>query len=197
MRKLVQTLGGHVLLVLLSLTMRLTAGNKALAAANARTEASSDKVGYQSWVATEVRHRLVMLPWYSVFDNLEYRVDGCEVTLLGQVVNSTLKIDAGNAVKNIEGVTKVVNDIEILPPSPMDDQIRRAEFRAIFGEPALERYAMGSVPPIHIVVKQGHVALEGVAATKSDKDLVGIRANAVPGIFSITNNLRIESDRKS
>jgi hyperosmotically inducible protein len=143
-----------------------------------------------------VRHRLVMLPWYTVFDNLEYRVDGSEVTLLGQVVNPTLKIDAGNAIKNIEGVTKVVNNIEILPPSPIDDTIRRAEYRAIFGEPTIERYAMGSVPSIHIVVKEGHVTLEGVVATQADKDLVNIRANTVPGIFSVTNNLRVESDRK-
>jgi hyperosmotically inducible protein len=133
-----------------------------------------------------------MLPWYSVFDNLEYKVDGSEVTLLGQVVNPTLKFDAENAVKHIEGVTRVVNDIEILPPSPMDYRIRRAEYRAIFGEPALERYAMGAVPPIHIVVKGGHVTLEGVVATQFDKDLANMRANEVPGIFSVTNNLRVE-----
>jgi hyperosmotically inducible periplasmic protein len=196
MSKLVQTLAGRLLLVLFSLTMLLNTGTMAFAATSSRTETPGDMAGYESWLATEVRHQLVTLPWYSVFDNLEYRVDGSEVTLLGQVVNPTLKIDAGNAVKNIEGVTKVVNDIEILPPSPMDDQIRRAEFRAIFGEPALERYAMGSVPAIHIVVKEGHVTLEGVVASQSDKDVVNIRANTVPGIFSVTNNLRLESDRK-
>jgi hyperosmotically inducible protein len=96
----------------------------------------------------------------------------------------------------IEGVTKVVNDIEVLPPSPMDDHIRRAEYRAIFGEPTLQRYSMGRVPSIHIVVNEGHVTLEGVVATQADKDLVNIRANTVPGIFSVTNNLRVESDRK-
>jgi osmotically-inducible protein OsmY len=196
MSKLIETLAGRLLLVLFSLTMLLNTGSMAYAATSSRTGSPRDVAHYESWLATEVRHQLVTLPWYSVFDNLEYRVDGSEVTLLGQVVNPTLKIDAGNAVKNIEGVTKVVNDIEVLPPSPMDDQIRRAEFRAIFGEPALERYAMGSVSSLHIVVKEGHVTLEGVVASQFDKDLVNIRANAVPGVFSVTNNLRLESDRK-
>src|SRR5580704_11096570 len=196
MGKLIETLAGRLLLVLFSLTMLLNTGTMAYAASNSKTGSPRDMARYGPWLGTEVRHQLVTLPWYSVFDNLEYRVDGSEVTLLGQVVNPTLKIDAGNAVKNIEGVTKVVNDIEVLPPSPIDDQIRRAELRAIFGEPALERYGIGSVPPIHVVVKEGHVTLEGVVASQSDRDLVNIRANSVPGIFSVTNNLRLESDRK-
>src|SRR5205085_6086783 len=93
------------------------------------------------WLTNEVRHQLVLLPWYSVFDNLAYSVNGSEVTLSGQVINDTLKGDAEKAVKNIEGVTKVNNNIQILPLSPMDDGIRRAEFRAIYGDPALQRYA--------------------------------------------------------
>src|SRR5580704_7840259 len=135
MGKLIETLAGRLLLVLFSLTMLLNTGSMTYAATSSRTGSPRDVAHYESWLATEVRHQLVTLPWYSVFDNLEYRVDGSEVTLLGQVVNPTLKIDAGNAVKNIEGVTKAFNNIEVLPPSPMDDQIRRAEFRAIFGEP--------------------------------------------------------------
>jgi hyperosmotically inducible protein len=95
-------------------------------------------------VKREVRHELVMLPWYSVFDNLAYSVNGGRVTLLGQVTNLTLKADAQNAVKGIEGVD---NQIEVLPLSPGDDQIRRAEFRAIYGQPSLQRYAEGAVPP--------------------------------------------------
>jgi hyperosmotically inducible protein len=148
---------------------------------------------YQDWLAEEVRHRLVLLPFYSVFDNLECRVDGNTVTLLGQVTQPTVKVDAETAVKGIEGVSKVVNNIEVLPVSPMDDQIRRAEFRAIYNEPALRRYAFGPVPPIHIIVKGGHVTLEGVVRNQADKDLVYIRANGVPGVFSVTNNLQVES----
>ena len=148
---------------------------------------------YQDWLAQEVRHQLVLLPFYSVFDNLEYKINGSEVTLLGQVTRPTVKLDAENAVKAIEGVTKVVNNIEVLPVSPMDDQIRRAEFRAIYGEPALRRYAFGPVPPIHIIVKGGHVTLEGVVDNQGDKNLVYIRANSVPGVFSVTNNLRVQS----
>jgi hyperosmotically inducible protein len=193
MKKLVQTLSRVLLLSLFSLALMFSTGSDLFAATKANNPAPRDTAHYQAWLTNEVRHQLVMLPWYSVFDNLEYKVDGSEVTLLGQVVNPTLKFDAENAVKHIEGVTKVVNDIEILPPSPMDYQIRRAEYRAIFGEPGLERYAMGSVPSIHIVVKGGHVTLEGVVATQSDKDWVNMRANLVPGIFSVTNNLRVES----
>jgi hyperosmotically inducible protein len=149
---------------------------------------------YQDWLAEEVRHRLALLPFYSVFDNLECRVDGTTVTLLGQVTQPTVKVDAETAVKGIEGVSKVINNIEVLPVSPMDDQIRRAEFRAIYNEPALRRYAFGPVPPIHIIVKGGHVTLEGAVRNQADKDLVYIRANGVPGVFSVTNNLQVESD---
>jgi hyperosmotically inducible protein len=148
---------------------------------------------HEDWLTQEVRHQLVLLPFYSVFDNLEYKVDGSEVTLLGQVTLPTVKVDAENAVKHIEGVTKVNNKIEVLPVSPMDDQIRRAEFRAIYSEPALQRYAFGPVPPIHIIVKNGHVTLEGVVDTQADKELVYMRANGVPGVFSVTSNLRVES----
>lgn len=152
---------------------------------------------YSSWLAQEVRHQLLQVPWYSVFDNLEYKVDGSEVTLLGQTVNDTLKHDAVSAVKNIEGVTKVTDNIELLPLSPMDDGIRRAEYRAIYSEPQLQRYGMGSVPPIHIIVKGGHVTLVGWVASQSDKDIAGIRAKGVPDTFAITNDLRVESPSKS
>src|ERR1700693_3725507 len=156
--------------------------------------ASSTAGGYYGdWLTQEVRHQLVLLPFYSVFDNLEYKVDGSEVTLLGQVAQPVVKIDAENAVKRIKGVTKVTNNIEVLPVSPMDDQIRRAEFRAIYSEPALQRYAYGPVPPIHIIVKGGHVTLEGVVANQADQELVYMRANGVPGVFSVTNNLRVQS----
>jgi hyperosmotically inducible periplasmic protein len=137
----------------------------------------------------EVRHQLVMLPWYSVFDNLAYKVDGDKVTLFGQVTRPTLKSDAEAAVKSIEGVSSVVNNIEVLPPSPMDDQIRRAVYRAIYSEPALSRYSIQAVPSIHIIVKNGNVTLEGVVDNETDKNLAYLRASQVPNVFSVKNNL--------
>jgi hyperosmotically inducible periplasmic protein len=118
-------------------------------------------------------------------------VDGETVTLLGDVTRPTLKSDAENVVKHIEGVQHVVNNIEVLPPSPMDDQLRLALYRAIYGFPALEKYALGVQKPIRIIVKNGHVTLEGVVDSEADKNLAGVRANTVPGIFSVTNNLRV------
>ncbi len=143
-------------------------------------------------IVREVRHELVMLPYYGVFDNLAFRVDGYTVTLLGQVTRPTLKSDAENVVKGIEGVEKVVNSISVLPLSPNDDSIRLAAFRAIYGHTALNRYALQAVPPIHIVVDGGKITLEGVVASESDKNIANIQANGVPGAFSVTNNLRVE-----
>src|SRR3984957_20342338 len=120
----------------------------------------------QEKIMKEVRHELVMLPYYSVFDNLAYRVDGSKVTLFGQVVRPTLKSDAENVVKRVEGVTAVDNQIEVLPVSPNDDGIRRAVYRAIFSKPELDRYAMGAIPSIHIIVKNGNVTLVGVVSTE-------------------------------
>lgn len=139
----------------------------------------------------EVRHELVMLPYYSVFDNLEYRLEGDKVILTGQVVRPTLKSDAENVVKSVEGVSKVENQIEVLPVSPMDSQLRRSLYRAIYGDAVLDRYALANVPSIHIIVKNGNVTLEGVADTESDKNLAGLRANGVPNVFSVKNNLRV------
>jgi hyperosmotically inducible protein len=131
-----------------------------------------------------------------VFDNLMFKVDGDRVTLLGQVVRPTLKSDAENAVKSIESVASVDNRIEVLPVSPMDDQIRRAVFRAIYGDAALSRYGFSALPSIHIIVKNGHVTLEGVVDSEGDKNLANIRASSVPNVFSVTNNLTVASDSK-
>lgn len=146
-------------------------------------------------IAREVRHELLMLPWFGVFDNISYKVDGSTVTLMGQVVRPTLKSDSENAVKHIEGVEKVVNQIDVLPPSPMDDRLRLELYRAIYGYPALEKYALGVQKPIRIIVKNGHVALEGVVDNDADKNLVSVRANSVPGIFSVNNNLQVVSPK--
>jgi hyperosmotically inducible protein len=143
-------------------------------------------------VTREVRHELVMLPYYGVFDNLAYRVEGGTVTLLGQVTRPTLKSDAGDAVKRIEGVDKVDNQIVVLPLSSLDDRIRRAVYRAIYGHPGLDRYALQAIPPIHIIVENGKVTLEGVVSSQGDKTLANIRANGVSGVFSVVNNLRVE-----
>jgi len=137
----------------------------------------------------EVRHQLLLLPYYSVFDNLAYKVDGDHVTLEGQVARPSLKSDAENAVKSIEGVSGVTNNIEVLPTSPMDDQLRRALYRAIYGDPSLNKYSWSSVASIHIVVKNGHVTLEGVVDSETDKNLAGLRANSVPNVFSVDNHL--------
>ena len=139
-----------------------------------------------------VRHELVSLPYYNVFDNLEYKVDpNGVVTLLGQVTWPVVKSDAEHAVKKIPGVTQVVNNIQVLPLSPFDNQIRRAEYRAIFGYGPLYRYALGAVPSIHIIVDNGHVTLVGVVDNEADKNIVNIRANGVPNVFSVTNDLRV------
>ncbi|HXO60560.1 MAG TPA: BON domain-containing protein [Candidatus Acidoferrales bacterium] len=137
----------------------------------------------------EVRHQLVLLPYYSVFDNLSFRVEGDTVILEGQVVRPTLKSDAEGVVKNIEGVGRVVNNIEVLPLSPMDDQLRKAVYRAIFSEPGLSRYAESAVPSIHIIVKNGNVILVGVVDSEADKNLANIRASSVPNVFSVKNEL--------
>lgn len=143
-------------------------------------------------ISKEVRHELLMLPYFGVFDNIAYKVDGSTVTLQGQVVRPALKSDAENAVKHIEGVDRVENQIEVLPPSPMDDRIRLEEYRAIYGFPALEKYALSVQKPIRIIVKNGHVTLEGVVDNQADKDMAGMRAKGVPGTFSVDNNLQVQ-----
>ncbi len=142
----------------------------------------------------QVRRELVMLPYYGVFDELEFQVDGSKVILMGQVTRPTLKTDSERVVKNLEGVDSVENKIEVLPLSPNDDRIRLAVYRTIYYNPNFTRYAIRSVPPIHIIVKNGDVTLEGVVATQGDKDLANILANGVPGVFSVTNNLAVEAD---
>ena len=146
-------------------------------------------------LAQEVRHQLITLPYYGVFDDLAYRIEGNAVTLLGAVTKPVLKSDAENAVKRIKGVGSVINNIEVLPLSPMDDRIRASVYRAIYGDPALsDRYGFRAVPSIHILVKNGNVVLEGVVANSNDKNNAGLRANGVSGVFSVTNDLVAESE---
>lgn len=145
-------------------------------------------------IAREVRHQLVTLPFYGVFDDLAFNVNGGTVTLMGSVVRPTLKSSAENVTKRVEGVTQVINNIKVLPVSPLDNRIRLAEYRAIYGDPTLgTRYGYRAIPPIHIIVENGHVTLEGVVANEFDKNLINVRANQVPNVFSVTNNLIVES----
>ena len=140
----------------------------------------------------QVRHELVMLPYYGVFDNLAYRVEGDKVTLLGQVTRPTLKSAAENVVKDIEGVESVDNQIVVLPLSSNDDRLRMALYRAIYSRPGLDRYGLMAVPPIHIIVANGNVSLEGYVASEMDKNLANVAANGVSGVFSVTNNLTVD-----
>ena len=163
----------------------------AITPASARALAGQETKANQNLVR-EVRHQLLLLPYYTVFDNLAFKVDGDRVTLEGQVTRPTLKSDAEAAVKSIEGISGVTNNIEVLPPSPMDDQLRRALYRAIYGDPQLSKYGWSSMPSIHIIVKSGHVSLEGVVDNDTDKNLAGLRANSVPNVFEVKNNLVVK-----
>ena len=147
-------------------------------------------------IAREVLHELLMQTSYTVFDNLAFRAEGNTVYLYGQVVSLGLKSDAESAVKHIEGVEKVVNNIEGLPPSSMDDRIRRAEYRAIYGFDGLSKYSWGTVPSIHIIVKGGHVTLVGVVDNPTDKQMAEMRAKGVSGVFSVDDQLRVAGEKQ-
>lgn len=142
-------------------------------------------------IQKQARHNLAMLPFLGVFDNLAFKIDGTELTLLGQVTRPTLKSDAENAVKKIEGVERINNQIEVLPVSPFDDNLRIRLFRAIYGGAPLEKYSLGVNKPIRIIVENGNVNLEGVVDSEADKNIASLRANIVSDVFSVTNNLRI------
>lgn len=184
----------HPALVLVFWFVSFVAAVPSMAAGQATKEQRAAKA--EQNLIREVRHQLVLLPYYSVFDNLAYRVDGDHVTLEGQVRLPTLKSDAQRAVKSIEGVASITNNIEVLPTSPMDDQVRRAMYRAIYGEPTLSKYGWSAVASIHIIVKNGHVTLVGVVDSESDKNLAEIRAKGVPDVFSVTNNLTVGNSPK-
>lgn len=145
----------------------------------------------------KVRHELLMLPYYTVFDDLSFQVNGHEVTLMGDVRNPTLKADAERTIKRLPGVELVKNEITVLPLSPMDDRIRLATARAIYGFAPLQRYSMGAHPSIRIIVDNGNVTLTGVVANEMDRNIAFMRANQVSGVFSVTNDLRIDTPAKT
>ena len=175
---MLRTLGVSACLCLLLAPASVSAGS---------AKAYSPKA--QARITREVRHKLLMLADFGVFDNIAFKLTGYDVTLLGQVTRPTLKSDAERVVKKIEGVEKVENRIQVLPLSSFDDRLRRALFRAIYGFAPLQHYGVGSNRPIHIIVNHGHVTLEGVVDRQADKDMAGLRANGVSGVFSVQNNL--------
>lgn len=143
-------------------------------------------------LAHEIHHQIQVLPFYSVFDHVAFKLEGAKVTLTGQVLRPTMREQAEAAIKSLEGVTVVVNQIELLPASPSDDELRRAIYRAIYEDSTLARYAVQAVPPIHIIVKNGNVALEGFVESPGDKSLAGARGGGVPNVASIKNNLVVQ-----
>ena len=145
--------------------------------------------------ANKVRKELVTLPYYGVFDNLAYKLEGSTVTLYGQVVDAVTRKDAESRVKRIEGVERVVNNIQVLPVSSMDNSIRVRTYRTIARTGGLYRYFMGANPSIHIIVSRGRVALEGVVSNRADSQLAYMAARQVPGVFEVVNNLRVENER--
>jgi hyperosmotically inducible periplasmic protein len=171
-----------------------TAGSASGTSATPQSDRGNASPKAEDRLYKEVRHELVMLPNLTLWDNLAYKVEGYKVTLLGQVRNASLKSEAENSVKRIEGVEQVDNQIQILPASPTDDRIRTAVARSIFDAPGLFPYAMESVPPIHIIVQGGNVSLEGVVNNEGDKNMAEMRAKQVPGVFSVTNHLQVASN---
>jgi hyperosmotically inducible protein len=182
------TFKGKVLAAFAALILAVSAASAA--------PAVTEQAGAQAQLAKKVRKELVTLPWYGVFDNLAYQIDGSTVTLHGQVVQPSTRRDAERRVARLAGVERVVNRIEVLPLSPYDDEIRARTYRALFGwNSPLFRYGRGVNPSIHIVVNGGRVTLEGVVSNEGDRRLAYILANGVSGVFAVTNNLQAENER--
>jgi len=184
--------------IILSMVFTLGIAGTAVASSNGdvcRPAVANGSSAFEQQLSGEVRHQLAMIPQFTVFDNLAYRVDGGTVVLYGEVRNAVIKDVAEKSVKRLEGVERVENKIEVLPASFNDDRIRRQVARAMFRDARLSNYAIQPVPPIHIIVKNGHVNLEGVVRTQTDKDDAFIRANGVAGVFSVQNNLKVEQSK--
>ena len=172
-------------------------GSLVMGATSASAAPVPDNPQSKARLAKEVRKKLVMLPYYGVFDNLAYSIDGGTVTLLGQVVRPSTRSDAARSVARIQGVTRVVNDIEVLPLSSFDDSIRVRTLRALQRSGGLYRYFLGANPSLHIVVNRGHVTLTGVVDSNLDRQLAYMTARQVPGTFSVTNQLQLEGEGRA
>lgn len=155
----------------------------------------------EAHIVKDVRHNLLMLPYYSIFDDISFHVNGSVVTLEGACPSEPpldIKSDAAAVVKQVKGVTQVINNIKELPVSPMDDQIRRAEARAIYGDQEIGmRYGYQALPSIHIIVDSGHVTLKGVVDNQFDDTVIKMRANQVPNVFSVTDDLVVQNPGKT
>jgi osmotically-inducible protein OsmY len=158
---------------------------------SAAKPAKGDPKPEESQLSHEIRHQLLVLPYYSVFDYITFTLDADKVTISGFVLRPTLRTNAEAAIKSLEGVSSVKNLVEVLPKSPADDDSRRAVYRAVFEDSALQRYAVPEVPLIHIIVKNGEVSLEGAVSAEAEKTLASARASSVSGISSVRNNLTI------
>jgi hyperosmotically inducible periplasmic protein len=179
--------------LLLATAVACGAGRAVAAAAPAAAAAATAPA--TNSLSGQVNHALSMMPRYTVFDSVAFKVRGTKVILLGAVTDPSIKSDAENAAKGVKGVTQVVDKIQVLPPSPMDDQTRQAEFHAIYDFPSLQRYGVGALKAIHIIVNNGHVTLVGTVDSKADADTANIRANSVPGVFSVTNQLTVQGSQ--
>jgi osmotically-inducible protein OsmY len=173
-------------LIALVASMAILASTAFVASAQQRSE--------DTRTANKVRKELVTLPYYGVFDNLAYKLDGDTVTLYGQVVDAVTRKDAEKRVKKIEGIERVVNNIQVLPVSGFDNTIRVRTYRTLARTGGLYRYFLGANPSIHIIVNRGHVTLEGVVSNRMDSQLAYMTARGISGVFSVTNNLRVESE---
>jgi hyperosmotically inducible protein len=175
---------------LIALVMAVAIAGSVAAAAPRGSGAETDNIA----LTRQIRRKLITLPYYGVFDNLTFEIDGSTVTLYGQVIRRSTRKDAERRVAKIEGVDRVVNNIEVLPISNFDGRIRLRTLRAIARMASLGRYFQGVNPSIRIIVNRGHVSLEGVVSRSGDSQLAYIAARQVPEAFSVTNNLRVERE---
>ena len=189
MRKLM--LAGLISILALAASAQISSNGPVVKDYGNMKVATGDPV--EAKIAKEVRHEILMLPWYSLFDDLEFSVQGRTVTLSGFVASehAVTKSDAENAVKHIEGVDKVINNIQVLPPSPLDTQVRQQVYGALAQTGGLSRYFWEAAPSVHIIVQNQRVTLAGFVDSEGDKNLATIAANGVPGVFQLTNNLRV------
>lgn len=165
----------------------------AASAAVAAPKGTGDQPYNYEQVVKKVRKELVTLPYYGIWDNLAYKVEGSTVTLYGQVVRPSTRTDAERRVAKVAGVERVVNNIEVLPLSSFDDSVRVSTYRAL-ARTGLDRYLIGANPSLHIIVNRGQVTLEGVVSNKGDRQLAYLLARGVSGAFSVTNNLQVEGE---
>jgi hyperosmotically inducible protein len=181
--------------IAIAMNLLLFGGGAAVAAAQAFALQAKPKLQEKpsDTLVRSVHHQIQVLPFYSVFDNIEFRVEGNKVTLTGQVLRTTLKTHAESTVRTLEGVAVVVNQIEVLPASASDDELRRAIYRVLFEDDVLKRYAVETVPPIHIIVKDGNVILEGAVQSDSDRKLASALSGEVPNSKSLQNHLMVKA----